>query len=293
MTPPCGLPPGPGPAASRSSTSRPGGPRTTWSRRRACSAPARWGTRHARPRRHRRARARRRSGDPPAAVPVGARQALRRRGRAGRRHDHARRLRRGRRHLGHVGGRPRRRAPGGGRADRRDRPGAPDGLGEEGRGTAAARAGGRASRSSARRCGCGSTASRSASPSSGVYPIEVTCSAGTYVRSLAADLGAALGGGAHLQLRRLAVRPFTIEEAVPLEQLARRLLPRSRLPGRPRATVTTTRGAGAQRAGAGGGRPRRGAGQPGHAPSSTRPASCWRYVRQGDTLKPAVVLATG
>ena len=74
----------------------------------------------------------------------------------------------------------------------------------------------------------------------GVYPIEVTCSAGTYVRSLAADLGAALGGGAHLRaLRRLAVGPFTIEEAVPLEQLApeRLLPPVEALRGRPRATV--------------------------------------------------------
>ena len=37
----------------------------------------------------------------------------------------------------------------------------------------------------------------------GVYPVEVTCSSGTYIRTLAADVGAALGGGAHLRnLRR-------------------------------------------------------------------------------------------
>jgi tRNA pseudouridine55 synthase len=43
----------------------------------------------------------------------------------------------------------------------------------------------------------------------GVWRIEVECSSGTYVRSLAADLGAALGGGAHLRrLRRTAVGPF-------------------------------------------------------------------------------------
>jgi tRNA pseudouridine55 synthase len=61
----------------------------------------------------------------------------------------------------------------------------------------------------------------------GVYPIDVTCSAGTYVRSLAADLGTALGGGAHLRnLRRLAVGPYGIDEALTLEQLApERLLP--------------------------------------------------------------------
>ncbi len=54
----------------------------------------------------------------------------------------------------------------------------------------------------------------------GVYRIEVDCSSGTYVRSLAADLGAALGGGAHLRrLRRTAVGPFTVDHAVPLESV--------------------------------------------------------------------------
>jgi tRNA pseudouridine55 synthase len=44
----------------------------------------------------------------------------------------------------------------------------------------------------------------------GAFRIEVDCSSGTYVRSLAADLGTALGGGAHLRrLRRTAVGPFT------------------------------------------------------------------------------------
>ncbi|HVM03219.1 MAG TPA: tRNA pseudouridine(55) synthase TruB, partial [Acidimicrobiales bacterium] len=53
----------------------------------------------------------------------------------------------------------------------------------------------------------------------GVFRVEVDCSSGTYVRSLAADLGAALGGGAHLRrLRRTAVGPFTLDEAVPLDQ---------------------------------------------------------------------------
>jgi tRNA pseudouridine55 synthase len=47
-----------------------------------------------------------------------------------------------------------------------------------------------------------------------VLAIDVTCSGGTYIRTLAADLGHLLGGGAHLRnLRRLAVGPFTIEEA--------------------------------------------------------------------------------
>jgi tRNA pseudouridine55 synthase len=49
-----------------------------------------------------------------------------------------------------------------------------------------------------------------------VLRIEVDCGAGTYVRSLAADLGRLLGSGAHLRnLRRIAVGPFTIEEAAP------------------------------------------------------------------------------
>lgn len=47
-----------------------------------------------------------------------------------------------------------------------------------------------------------------------VLAIDVTCSGGTYVRTLAADLGRLLGGGAHLRhLRRTAVGPFTIDEA--------------------------------------------------------------------------------
>lgn len=53
-------------------------------------------------------------------------------------------------------------------------------------------------------------------PEPGVFTIDVVCSAGTYVRTLAADLGALLGGGAHLRnLRRTAVGEFTIDEAAP------------------------------------------------------------------------------
>ena len=51
-----------------------------------------------------------------------------------------------------------------------------------------------------------------------VYRAEVDCSSGTYVRTLAADLGHALGGGAHLpDLRRTAVGSFTLAEARPLD----------------------------------------------------------------------------
>lgn len=56
--------------------------------------------------------------------------------------------------------------------------------------------------------------------SPGVFPIEVDCSSGTYVRTLAADLGTALGGGAHLRdLRRTAIGSFTLADAVPLERV--------------------------------------------------------------------------
>lgn len=53
-----------------------------------------------------------------------------------------------------------------------------------------------------------------------VFTLAVSCSSGTYIRTLAADIGTALGGGAHLRtLRRTAVGPFTLAEAVLLEQV--------------------------------------------------------------------------
>jgi tRNA pseudouridine55 synthase len=61
-------------------------------------------------------------------------------------------------------------------------------------------------------------------PEHGVLAIEVVCTAGTYVRTLAADLGRLLGGGAHLRnLRRTAVGEFTIADAGPPDTAA--LLP--------------------------------------------------------------------
>jgi tRNA pseudouridine55 synthase len=58
----------------------------------------------------------------------------------------------------------------------------------------------------------------------GDYPragLLVECGSGTYIRSLAADLGEALGGCAHLAwLRRLRVGPFPIEEARTLDEIA-------------------------------------------------------------------------
>jgi tRNA pseudouridine55 synthase len=52
--------------------------------------------------------------------------------------------------------------------------------------------------------------------------IELTCSRGTYVRTLAADMGKSLGCGAHLKsLRRIACGHLTIDQAVTLDELER------------------------------------------------------------------------
>jgi len=54
-----------------------------------------------------------------------------------------------------------------------------------------------------------------------VVRAEVDCSSGTYVRTLADDLGRALGGGAHLRdLRRTAIGSFTVAEARPLAEVS-------------------------------------------------------------------------
>jgi tRNA pseudouridine55 synthase len=162
----------------------------------------------------------------------------------------------------------------------------------------------------------------------GVYPIDVTCSAGTYIRSLAADVGAALGGGAHLRtLRRLASGPFGVDEAVPLDQLGpdRLLPPAEALRGRPRVTVGDDLAAlvrngrvlerdvlgiappgdggaddgGADDGGAGGGVAGRGGAGAGHqddgpwAVVDGTGALLAVYVpHRGTTVKPGVVLAT-
>jgi tRNA pseudouridine55 synthase len=52
----------------------------------------------------------------------------------------------------------------------------------------------------------------------GVYQLDVECSSGTYVRTLAADIGSALGGGAHLRaLRRTAIGAFSLDQATTIE----------------------------------------------------------------------------
>lgn len=53
-----------------------------------------------------------------------------------------------------------------------------------------------------------------------VFRAFIDCSSGTYIRSLAADLGAALGGGAHVRnLRRTRVGPFQVSDARSLDDL--------------------------------------------------------------------------
>lgn len=50
--------------------------------------------------------------------------------------------------------------------------------------------------------------------------LRVRCSKGTYIRTLCKDIGEALGcGGCMEQLRRVSAGEYTIEEAVPLQEL--------------------------------------------------------------------------
>ena len=57
-----------------------------------------------------------------------------------------------------------------------------------------------------------------ADPDRPIAIVDVTCSAGTYVRALARDLGAVLANGAYLgALRRTAAGPFTLADAASLE----------------------------------------------------------------------------
>ena len=86
----------------------------------------------------------------------------------------------------------------------------------------------------------GDAAAGAAGAGPGVFRAEVDCSSGTYVRTLAADLGTALGGGAHLRaLRRTAIGPFRVDDAVPLDGVGPEhvLPPAEALRGRPRLVV--------------------------------------------------------
>ena len=57
----------------------------------------------------------------------------------------------------------------------------------------------------------------------GCFTVEIRCSKGTYIRSLAEDIGARLGCGAHVcELRRLASGPYDIADAYTIDELAQR-----------------------------------------------------------------------
>ncbi len=63
------------------------------------------------------------------------------------------------------------------------------------------------------------------------FKIAITCSKGTYVRSILADLGTALGCGAHLtELRRTRSGRFSIDQAVHFDDLATLDLARAVIP---------------------------------------------------------------
>jgi tRNA pseudouridine55 synthase len=64
-------------------------------------------------------------------------------------------------------------------------------------------------------------------PTADLVDVEVTvrCTAGTYIRAIARDAGAALGVGGHLTaLRRTASGPFAVAQAAPVEEAAAALL---------------------------------------------------------------------
>src|SRR5262249_45351260 len=55
--------------------------------------------------------------------------------------------------------------------------------------------------------------------SGGALPFSISCSSGTYSRSIAHELGERLGCGAHLEtLRRTRIGTFSADDAAPLER---------------------------------------------------------------------------
>jgi tRNA pseudouridine55 synthase len=125
----------------------------------------------------------------------------------------------------------------------------------------------------------------------GVLAVEVQCSSGTYVRSLAQDLGHALGGGAHLRnLRRTRIGSFAVGvDACPLDDV-RLLAPADALRDYDAVTVDAETAALVQH-----GRvlplaPRFGGDGP-WAVLGPGGALLAVYERHGDACKPSVVLA--
>ena len=79
-----------------------------------------------------------------------------------------------------------------------------------------------------------------------VLAVRVECSSGTYVRVLAADLGAALGGGGHVRhLRRTSVGPWSEAMSTPLDLLSAGAViqPAASLPWLPAVVVDEERAA--------------------------------------------------
>ena len=110
------------------------------------------------------------------------------------------------------------------------------------------------------------------------FTLDVVCSAGTYIRSLGYDIGAALGVGAHLTaLRRTASGVFTLENAVPLDTLLDN--PRDHVIP-PQIALSGLSGAGA--------RCRRRSRNPARAVSAARRRwrrrRSWRTTRTGDLI---------
>ena len=130
----------------------------------------------------------------------------------------------------------------------------------------------------------------------GVHPFEVECSSGTYVRTLAADIGAALGGGAHLRaLRRTAIGSFTEADARPIDSRRRRRPARAGAALRDYAAVTVDRRRRRATSATARCSRRRSSARPAPArgPCSTRTGvllAVYESHRDG-TVKPAVVMA--
>lgn len=86
-------------------------------------------------------------------------------------------------------------------------------------------------------------------PTQAQLEVEVHCTAGTYIRSLARDLGEALGcGGALAKLRRIQALGFSADQAVPLPEPSKEvgagsltlLRPELALPHLPQRTLNTS-----------------------------------------------------
>ncbi len=111
-----------------------------------------------------------------------------------------------------------------GAADSSASDGAGDSTGSDGAGDSTASGGAPDATASGNALGVPSASGGTHGPETGAGPVlavRVECSAGTYVRVLAADLGAALGGGAYVRrLRRTAVGPWTEAMATRLEDLS-------------------------------------------------------------------------